>query len=86
MNKASPLRSLIENLATPKHDSEESDCNKNLYPHHYRAKVQSQVTPTQPLPGWPKGIRKNNPSNNNKSRNIPDKMSENQQKDNFTGT
>ena len=65
----------------PKHDSEESDCNENLYPHCYRAKVQSQVTPTQPPPSCPKCIRKNNPSNNNKRKNIPDKMSENERKD-----
>ena len=65
----------------PKRDGEESDCNENLYPHCYRAKVQSQVTPTRPLPGWPKGIRKNNSSNNNKSKNIPNKISENEWKD-----
>ena len=42
----------------PKHDDNDSDWNENLYPQNYRAKCQSQVSPRQPLPGWPKGIRK----------------------------
>ena len=41
----------------PKNDSD-SDWNENLYPYNYRAKTQSQVSPRQPLPDWPKGIRK----------------------------
>ena len=41
----------------PKQDDNDSDWNDNLYPQNYRAKTQSQVTPRQPPPGWPKGIR-----------------------------
>ena len=44
----------------PKNDSD-SDWNENLYPHNYRVKIQSQVSPRCPLPGWPKGIRKETP-------------------------
>ena len=39
-------------MPPPKCDSEESDWNDNLYPHQYRANVQSQVPIRQPPPGW----------------------------------
>ena len=47
-------------MLPPKRDSD-SDRNDNLYPQNYRAKVQSQVSPRQPPPGWPKGVRKETP-------------------------
>ena len=36
----------------PLPSDEESDWYENLYPHSYQAKVQSQVPPRQPPPGW----------------------------------
>ena len=63
-------------MPPPKRDSNNSDWNENLYPQNYRAKVQSQVSPRQPLPGWPKGIRKEIPSPN---KDKPDMMSESNQ-------
>ena len=47
-------------MPPPKHDSEESDWNENLYLHQYQAKVQSQVPIRQPPPGWSTG-EKNSP-------------------------
>ena len=35
----------------PPKDDSDSDWNENLYPHNYRAKTQSQVSPRQPPPG-----------------------------------
>ena len=61
-------------LQPPKCDSEESNWNENLYPKNYRAKVQSQVPPTKLPPGWPKGIRNNNNSNDKFAENTSDKM------------
>ena len=37
-----------------KQEDNDSDWNDNLHPQNYGAKTQSQVTPRQPLPGWPK--------------------------------
>ena len=39
-------------MLLPKHDSEKSDWNDNMYPHQYRAKVQLQVPIRQPPPSW----------------------------------
>ena len=41
----------------PENDSD-SGWNENLYPQTYRANTPSQVSPRQPPPGWPKGMRK----------------------------
>ena len=49
-----------------------------MHPHNYRAKAPSQVSPSKPPPGWPKGIRTNPtthqitclPTNLNDSNNI----------------
>ena len=40
-----------------KQDDNDTDWSDNHYPQNYRAKTQSQVTPRQPPPGWPKGVR-----------------------------
>ena len=39
-------------MPPPERDSDESDWNENLYLHQYHAKVQSQVPPRHPPPGW----------------------------------
>ena len=39
--------------------------------HNYRAKTQSQVSPRQSLPGWPKGIRKESLSTLSHTENGP---------------
>ena len=51
---------------------DESDWNENLYPQNYRAKVQLQVSPSKPPPGWPKGIR-TNPNTNITAISSPQK-------------
>ena len=61
----------------PSKGDEDSEWSEHLYPHNYRAKAPSQVSPSKPPPGWPKGIRTNpttqvtcSPSNPNDSNNI----------------
>ena len=38
---------------------EDSEWSEHLHPHNYRAKAPSQVSPSKPPPGRPKGIRTN---------------------------
>ena len=38
---------------------EDNEWSEHLHPHNYRAKAPSQVSPSKPPPGWPKGIRTN---------------------------
>ena len=61
----------------PSKGDEDSEWSKHLHPHNYRAKAPSQVSPSKPPPGWPKGIRTNptaqvtcSPSNPKDSNNI----------------
>ena len=46
-------------MPPPMRETKESNWNENLHPQNYRAKVQLQVSPSKPPPGWPKGIRTN---------------------------
>ena len=62
MKKTRSHKPRYRHLPPPKRDSDNSDWNENLYPQNYKAKVQSQVSPRCPLPSWPKGIRKDIPS------------------------
>ena len=62
----------------PSKGDEDSKWSEHLHPHNYRAKAPSQVSPSKPHPGWPKGIRTNptthqiacSPTNPNDSNNI----------------
>ena len=61
----------------PSKGDEDSEWSEHLYPHNYRAKAPSQVSPSKLLPGWPKGIRTNpttqvtcSPANPKNSNNI----------------
>ena len=63
-------------FSLPKRESQDSNWNENLYPHCYRAKVQSQVPPRQPPLGWPNWKRNEIPLQN---KNKPDRKSEGNQ-------
>ena len=62
----------------PSKGDEDSKWSEHLHQHNYRAKAPSQVSPSKPPPGWPKGIRTNptthqiacSPTNPNDSNNI----------------
>ena len=43
----------------PSKGDEASEWIEHLHPCNYRTKVPSQVSPSKPPPGWPKGIRTN---------------------------
>ena len=43
----------------PSKGDEDSEWSEHLHPHTYRAKAPSQVSPSKPPAGWPKGIRTN---------------------------
>ena len=43
----------------PSKGDEDSEWSEHLHPHNYRTKAPSQVSPSKPPPGWPKGIRTN---------------------------
>ena len=59
-DKVRPISSLKPVPAQPpSKGDEESEWSKHLNPHNYRAKAPSQVSPSKPPPGWPKGIRTN---------------------------
>ena len=47
----------------PSKGDEDSEWSEHLHPHNYRAKAPSQVSPSKPPPGWPKGIRTNPTTN-----------------------
>ena len=59
-------------MPSPKHVSEESNWNENLYPHKYQAKVESQVPIRQQPPGWPNWRNKISMAAKNKSLNTSD--------------
>ena len=46
-------------VLAPLNGDEDSNWSKHLHPHNYRAKAPSQVSPSKPPLGWPKGIRTN---------------------------
>ena len=61
----------------PSKGDKDSEWSEHLHPHNYRAKALLQVSPSQPPPGWPKGIRTNpttqiacSPTNSKDSNNI----------------
>ena len=43
----------------PSKGDEEGERSEHLHPQNYRDKAPSQVSPSKPPPGWPKGIRTN---------------------------
>ena len=43
----------------PSKGDEDSKWSEHLHPHNYRSKAPSQVSPSKPPQGWPKGIRTN---------------------------
>ena len=59
-------------MPPPIEEHKEGNCNEHLHPHNYRAKMPSQVSPSKPPPGWPKGIR-TNPNTNTATTNSPQK-------------
>ena len=65
-------------MPPPKHDSEESHWNDNLYPHQYRAKVQSQVAIRQPPPGWSNWYKELAAKNKSVNNNVNSTNTENQ--------
>ena len=63
-NQVRPLTSLKPiPVPTPTRGDEDSNWSEHLHLHNYRAKAPSQVSPSKPPPGWPKGIRTNPNSN-----------------------